>query len=69
MLSRFSRVPLFATSWTVASQVPLSMGILQARILRVGCHFLLQFKFKYVNKFNFSILNFKTVIQNGILRF
>ena len=26
MLSRFSRVQLFATLWTVARQVPLSMG-------------------------------------------
>ena len=26
VLSRFSRVPLFATSWTVACQAPLSMG-------------------------------------------
>ena len=29
VLSRFSRVRLFATPWTVAHQVPLSMGILQ----------------------------------------
>ena len=28
-----SHVQLFATSWTVACQAPLSMGILQARIL------------------------------------
>ena len=33
MLSRFSHVQLFATPWTVAGQAPLSMGILQARIL------------------------------------
>ena len=33
MLSRFSRVQLFATLWTVACQAPLSMGILQTRIL------------------------------------
>ena len=26
ILSRFSRVPLFATLWTVAHQAPLSMG-------------------------------------------
>ena len=26
MLSRFSRVPLFAVPWTVACQGPLSMG-------------------------------------------
>ena len=26
MLSRFSRVQLFATTWTVAHQTPLSMG-------------------------------------------
>ena len=32
-LHRFSRVQLFATLWTVAHQAPLSMGILQARIL------------------------------------
>ena len=31
--SRFSRVQLFVTPWTVACQVPLSVGILQARIL------------------------------------
>ena len=31
-----SRVPLFATPWTVAHQAPLSMGILQARILERG---------------------------------
>ena len=33
MLSHFSRVQLFVTPWTVARQAPLSMGILQARIL------------------------------------
>ena len=33
VLSRFSRVQLFATLWTVAHQAPLSMGILQARLL------------------------------------
>ena len=33
LLSRFSRVWLFVTLWTVARQVPLSVGILQARIL------------------------------------
>ena len=33
VLSRFSRDQLFATPWTVAHQAPLSMGILQARIL------------------------------------
>ena len=38
VLSRFSRVQLFATPWTVACQAPLSMGILQARILKwVAC--------------------------------
>ena len=33
MLSHFSRVWLFPTPWTVASQGPLPLGILQARIL------------------------------------
>ena len=33
MLSHFSRVQLLVTLWTVAPQAPLSMGILQARIL------------------------------------
>ena len=33
VLSHSSRVWLFATPWTVAHQAPLSMGILQARIL------------------------------------
>ena len=32
-LNRFCCVQLFVTPWTVAYQVPLSMGILQARIL------------------------------------
>ena len=33
VLSCFSQVQLFATPWTVARQAPLSMGILQARML------------------------------------
>ena len=33
MLSHFNRVLLFVTPWTVTQQAPLSMGILQARIL------------------------------------
>ena len=33
MLSCFSHVRLFATPWTVACQAPLSMRILQARVL------------------------------------
>ena len=33
VLSHSSRVRLFTTPWTVAHQAPLSMGILQARIL------------------------------------
>ena len=33
ILNCFSHVQLFAHLWTVAHQIPLSMGILQARIL------------------------------------
>ena len=33
LLSHFSRVQLLVTPWTVARQAPLSMGVLQARIL------------------------------------
>jgi len=33
VLTQFSHVQLFVTPWTVACQAPLSMGILQARIL------------------------------------
>ena len=33
-----SRVQLFVTLWTVTHQAPLSMGIVKARILKVGCH-------------------------------
>ena len=33
VLSYFSRVQLFVTLWTKPPQAPLSMGILQARIL------------------------------------
>ena len=43
MLSHFSPAQLFATPWTAACQAPLSMhGFFQARIIGVGCHFLLQ---------------------------
>ena len=42
VLKLLSHVQLFGTPWTVAHQAPLSMGILQARILQsVGCRFLL----------------------------
>ena len=37
-----SHIQLFATSWTVAHQTPLSMGFFQARNTGVGCCFLLQ---------------------------
>ena len=40
MLSRFSRVRLFVTLWTVAHQAPLSMGVCRQEY-RMGCHFLL----------------------------
>ena len=33
VLSHFDCVRLFATLWTVAHQAPLSLGLLQARIL------------------------------------
>ena len=33
VLSHFNHVPLYMTPWTVACQAPLSMGILQERIL------------------------------------
>ena len=39
-----SRVRLFVTPWTVAHEAPLSMGVLQARILE-SCHVLLQMTF------------------------
>ena len=48
VLSRFSRVQLFVTLWTVAHQAPLSMGFSThgeyrySRNTRVGCHALLQ---------------------------
>ena len=41
MLSRFSRVRLFATAWAVACQVPLSMDSL-CENTGVGCHAFLQ---------------------------
>ena len=37
-----SRVILFVTPWTSAHQVPLSLGILQAKNTGIGCHTLLQ---------------------------
>ena len=42
VLSRFSRVQLFVTLWTVACQAPLSIGILQARTLEWVAHGLFQ---------------------------
>ena len=33
MLSRFSHAQLYTTPWTIARQAPLSIGILQGRIL------------------------------------
>ena len=33
MFSHFGHVQLYTTPWTVAHQAPLSIGILQARIL------------------------------------
>ena len=39
ILSCFSYAQLFATPWTIALQAPLSMGILQARILEVAISF------------------------------
>ena len=36
VLSRFSRVWFLVTPWTVARQAPVSMGILQARILELA---------------------------------
>ena len=41
VLSRFSRVRLFAILWTVARQAPLSMGFSRQEYWR-GCHALLQ---------------------------
>ena len=35
VLTHFNHVLLFATPWTVARQAPLSVGILQARILEL----------------------------------
>ena len=40
VLSYFSRVRLFATLWTVAGQLPLSMGFL-SKNTGVGCHLIL----------------------------
>ena len=37
MLSRFSRVQLFVTLWTVAHQAPLSMGFSRQEYW-IGCH-------------------------------
>ena len=41
VLSRFSRVQLFVTPWTVAHQAALSMGF-PSKSTGVGCHALLQ---------------------------
>ena len=41
MLSHFCRVRLFVTVWTVAHQIPLSMGFYRQNT-EVSCHALLQ---------------------------
>ena len=41
VLSHLSHVHLCATLWTIANQVPLSMGLLRQKY-QGGCHFLLQ---------------------------
>ena len=42
VLSHSVIVQVFVTPWTITRQAPLSMGILQARILEWDCHALLQ---------------------------
>ena len=44
MLSRFSHIQIFATPWTVADQVPLSMGFARQEY-RMDCRALLQVMF------------------------
>ena len=41
LLGHFSCVRLYATPWTAAHQVPLSLGF-SSKNTGVGCHFLLQ---------------------------
>ena len=41
-LSRFSHIQIFVTVWTVALQVPLSMGFSPGKNTGVGCYALLQ---------------------------
>ena len=41
VLSRFRRVLLFVTQWTIACQAPLSTGF-SSKDTRAGCHALLQ---------------------------
>ena len=42
VLSRFSRVRLFVTLWTIAHQAPLSLGFSRQKNTGVGCRALLQ---------------------------
>ena len=42
VLSGFSHVQLFATSWTVAHQAPLSVGFYREKNTGLGCHAFLQ---------------------------
>ena len=54
LLSRFSRVHLFVTLWTCRPPGFSDHGILQARILKLGCHALLQGIFPTCSRSNTS---------------
>ena len=63
-----SRVRFFATPWPVACQVPLSIyRIFQARILGVGCHFLLQrmFLIQWSNWHPLSLLHYRLTVDSS----
>ena len=64
MLNCFSHVQLFAVSWTVACQAPLSMGWdSPGKNTGVGCHALLQGIF-LTQGLNLSLLHFRQILYH-----
>jgi len=65
VLSCFSRVRLFVTLWTVDHQAPLSVGILQARILEY-CNYKIRNSFQRYKRKNNPTCHFSHALLQGI---
>ena len=66
VLSRFIRVQLFVTLWTVAHQAPLSMGF-SRQDTGVGCHALFQGIFLTQGS-NLHLLHSRQILYHSVTR-